>query len=415
MNRARCEVVVVGAGIVGTVCACYLRRENRDVMLIDRAGPGEATSFGNAGGISATNVMPVATPGMMKQIPRWLLDPKGPLYVRWSYLPHVLPWLMRFLRAGTESEVRRISAALAALHSETFEAYGPLIEEAGLQHLFRRDGLLVVYHSQRGLDDDALGIELRRNLGLEMHIVGASEIRELEPALAPTFERGVFVPNDGRCTNPFGLVQGLAEHFRNSGGTLLRRDVRGFETGPTGVHRLLTDAGDIEADRVVIAAGVQSIAFMRRLGYSVPLESHRGYHVTLSDPGVMPRRMVLPADYRFAITPMDVGLRFAGTVELAGIEAPPDYERARTLLRIGKRLLPGVRSDDYSEWMGHRPCTPDSLPVLGASPRHENVYFAFGHGHEGLTGASKTGELIADVIAGRPPSIDLTPFRIDRF
>ena len=415
MSSTRCEVAVIGAGIVGTVCACYLRRENRDVTLLDRAGPGEATSFGNAGGICPSSVMPVATPGMLKQIPKWLFDPASPLHLRWSYLPRVLPWLIRFVRAGAESKVRRISAALAALNSETFQAYGPLLEEARLQHLFRRDGLLFVYHAQKGLDDDALGIELRRSLGFEMRILGANEIRQLEPALAPIFECGVFIPHDGLCTNPFGLVQGLAEHFRNSGGTLLRREVRGFEMGPTGPRRILTDCGDLVADRVVIAAGIHSTAFTRQLGYSVPLESQRGYHVTLPDPGVMPQRMVLPADYKFAITPMDMGLRFAGTVELAGIEAPPNYERARMLLRIGRRVLPDLRAETHSEWMGHRPCTPDSLPVLGAAPRHANVYFAFGHGHEGLIGASKTGQLITDIIGGRPPSIDLTPFRIDRF
>ena len=415
MSRTRYDVAVIGAGIVGTVCACYLRRENRDVALIDRAGPGEATSFGNAGGIGPSNVMPVAAPGMLRQIPKWLLDPASPLHLRWSYLPRVLPWLIRFLRAGAESEVRRISAALAALNAETFQAYDPLIEEARLRHLFRRDGLLLVYHAEQGFDDDALGIELRRNLGFEVHIVGAGEIRQLEPSLAPSFECGVYLPDGGLCTDPFGFVRGLAEHFRNSGGTLLRREVRGFETGPTAPRRIHTDGGDLVADRVVIAAGIHSTDFTRQLGYSVPLESHRGYHVTIPDPGVTLRRLVMPADYRFAITPMDMGLRFAGTVELARIGAPPDYERARALIRIGRRVLPDLRADDYSQWMGHRPCLPDSLPVLGASPRHENVYFAFGHGHEGLTGASKTGQVIAEIAGGRPPSIDLTPFRIDRF
>ena len=415
MSGTRCEVAVIGAGIVGTVCACYLRREGRDVTLLDRAGPGEATSFGNAGGIGPSSVIPIATPGMLKQIPKWLLDPAGPLHLRWSYLPHVLPWLIRFLRAGAESKVRRISAALAALNSETFQAYAPLLEEARLEHLIRRDGHLFVYRAKGGLEDDALGIELRRDLGFEMHVLGADEIHQLEPALAPIFECGVFFPDGGLCTNPFGLVRGLAEHFRNSGGTLLRREVRGFEMGPTGPRRILTDDGDLVAERVVIAAGIHSTVFTRQLGYSVPLESHRGYHVTLRDPGVMPQRLVFPADYKFAITPMDMGLRFAGTVELAGIEAPPNFERARTLLRIGRRVLPDLRADVHSEWMGHRPCLPDSLPVLGVSPRHENVYFAFGHGHEGLVGASKTGQLIADLIGGRPPSIDLNPFRIDRF
>ena len=222
-----------------------------------------------------------------------------------------------------------------------FRPTDPLIEEARLQHLFRRDGILLVYHAEKGVRRRRAGTSSCATAsGFEMRIVGAGEIRQLEPALAPSFECGVFLPDGGLCTNPFGFVRGLVEHFRSSGGTLLRREVRGFETGPTGPRRILTDGGDLVADRVVIAAGIHSTDFTRQLGYSVPLESHRGYHVTIPDPGVTLRRLVMPADYRFAVTPMDMGLRFAGTVELAGIEAPPDYERARTLIRIGRRGIP---------------------------------------------------------------------------
>ena len=409
------KVTVIGAGIVGTVCACALLRDGHVVTLIDRGGPGEMTSFGNSGGISPAGLVPIAIPGMLKEIPKWLADPAGPLFLHWAYLPRLLPWLIRFLRAGREAEARRISKALATLNVETFEAYDPLLKDAGLRHLFRRTGQLFVYHTEASFNKHALAIDLRRSTGLRVDELNGDEIRQLEPSLAPVFERGVFIPGNGHCIDPFGLVQGLAEHFRRSGGDLVRREVLGFDMGPEGPSRIRTAEGDLEVDELVIAAGIWSGRLTRQLGYKVPLETHRGYHVTIADPEVTPRIMVFPEDYKLAITPMAVGLRLSGTVELAGLEAPPNYERARVLLRIGRRLLPGLEGESFTEWMGHRPCMPDSLPVLGRAPRHPKVIFAFGHGHQGLLAASKTGQVIADIVIGRPPSINLSPFRIDRF
>ena len=415
MSTGGPNVTVIGAGIVGTACACYLQREGAQVTLIDRVEPGEMTSFGNAGAISPAGIVPSAMPGLLWKIPRWLLDPLGPLHLRWSYLPRALPWLLRYVLASREAQVRRISAALSQLNGPTFDAYGPLLAEAGLEHLFKRNGQLFVYHRRESLERDALTVELKRTSGLSVDVLNGDEIRQLEPTLAPVFEAGLLIPDNGQCTNPFGLVQGLAAHFQQSGGTLLRREVRGFEPGPNGPRALLTDDGTLPVDQLVIAAGAFSAPLTHALGHRVPLESHRGYHVTLTDPGEVPRRVVFPVDYSFAISPMVMGLRFAGTVEIAGLEAPPNYARAETLLKIGKRLLRNVSTDSYTQWMGHRPCTPDSLPVLGRSPRHRNVLFAFGHGHQGLLGASKTGQVIAELATGREPSIDLDPFRIERF
>jgi D-amino-acid dehydrogenase len=414
-ETSRREITVIGAGIVGTVCANYLLREGHEVTLIDRAGPGEATSFGNAGGISPASVLPVAYPGMIKDIPKWLLDPNGPLYLHWSYLPRVLPWLIKFLRAGRRDRVERISKALASLNVPTFDAYRPLLKDAGLEHLFHQTGQLFVYRSKGGLKRDKLGIDLKRATGLRVDVLNADEIRQLEPSLAPIFAAAYFIPDNGHCKNPFRLVQGLAENFVRRGGTLLRDEVLGFELGPQGPRAMLTRGGRRPLDLTLIAAGVWSNALTKQLGFDVPIETQRGYHVTLPDPGVMPRIMVMPMDYKIAITPMEMGLRLAGTVELAKIDAPPNYARARNLLHIGGAIFPDLRTDGYTQWMGNRPCFPDSLPVLGPVPGLPNAFVAFGHGHQGLLGASQTGKVIAELIGGRPASIDLAPFRIDRF
>lgn len=409
------RVTVIGAGIVGMACASYLQRDGREVTVIDRVPPGEGCSRGNAGGLSPGSIVPLSMPGVLPQIPGWLLDPLGPLTLRWRYLPWALPWLLRFVRAGTPRRVEEIATALRALHEHTFECYDPLVKACGAEHLIQRAGQLYVYQSQSSFDADARGRALRRAHGVEVVDLDANGIRELEPALAPIFKRGAHMPDHGHCSDPFRLVQCLAEHFVRSGGEVLQRDVTGIDLGPDGPRRLRTDAGDIDVDRLVVAAGAWSHLLARRLGSKVPLETQRGYHVTVANAGITPRLNVMWAERKFMATPMVPGLRFAGTVEFAGLDAPPDYRRARALLAHGTEMYPGIDARDVSEWMGHRPSLPDTIPVIGRSPHFKTVFYAFGHGHTGLSGASMTGRVIADLVAGREPPIAVAPFRVDRF
>ena len=201
----------------------------------------------------------------------------------------------------------------------------------------------------------------------------------------------------------------------HDGGRVIKQRVRSIELDGDAARAVVTESGRHEADCIVVAAGIWSKDLVQQLGFDVPLESHRGYHVTLPYPGTGPRRMVLSVDDKIAVTPMEMGLRIAGTVEIAGLDAPPNYARADKLLEIGRTMFPGLQSEGHTRWMGHRPCTPDSLPVLGQSPRQKNVVFAFGHGHQGLLGASMTGQVTAEIVGGRPPSINLAPFSIARF
>jgi D-amino-acid dehydrogenase len=409
------KVTVIGAGIVGIACASYLRRDGHEVTVIDRLPPGEGCSKGNAGCLSPGSVIPLAGPGVLRQVPSWLFDPLGPLALRGAYLPRALPWLLRFARAGAPEALERGSAALRALHQGTFENYTPLLEAAGAEDLIRRTGQLHVYSTEEGFLGDAAGWARRRALGVVVEELDRSQIRQMEPALAPIFARAVYLPEHGHTLDPWRLVQRLADGFVREGGRVLRREVRDLEVGPGGSVQLRTDQGAIEAGTLVIAAGAWSHRLAARLGDRVPLESQRGYHVTVADPGVEPRMPVMWGERKFMITPMQPGLRFAGTVEFAGLEAPPDYRRARVLLKHGKEVFPDLKAERGSEWMGHRPCLPDSLPVIGRAPRVPSVLYAFGHGHTGLSGASTTGRVIADLVAGRPPAIDVTPFRADRF
>jgi D-amino-acid dehydrogenase len=229
----------------------------------------------------------------------------------------------------------------------------------------------------------------------------------------------VLVRENGHTSNPLGLVERLLAQFLRSGGELVHARAHGFRLHGRRLAAIQTDTGDLSADAAVVCAGAFSKPLAAALGDKVPLETERGYHLMISDPESMPRIPTADADGKFVATPMDTGLRFAGTVELAGLAAPPDWRRARILLAQGRKMLPGLAASHPEErisvWMGHRPSLPDSLPVLGPSRASPDVFYAFGHGHVGMTAAPMTGKLVADLVAGRPPSIDITPFAAGRF
>ena len=411
----RGRAVVIGAGIVGVACGLSLRRDGWSVTLIDRAGPGEGTSKGNAGLMALSHVTPMALPGIVRRVPGMLLDPDAPLAIRWRYLPRLAPWLTHFLRASRPAEVERICAALADLVLGALDAYAPLLEFAGARDLVQRRGVLYVYESDRSFARARPEIELRQRFGVEVETLGPEEIRQLVPDLAPIFSGGAFYPASGHVIDPFGLVQTLAEALTRGGGTMLREDVLGFDFNAQGVAAVRTAAAAHPADAVVIAAGAWSKPLVRQLGLGVPLDTERGYNVTVADPGIGPRLPVVSGDYRFGVTPMLDGVRLGGTVEFAGLEAPPDPSRHALLMKHAKRLYPKLDVSRRTEWMGFRPSMPDSLPVIGAAPGHRNAYLAFGHGHIGLTTAAATARAISDLAAARPPAFDLAPFRPDRF
>ncbi|GIK96707.1 MAG: D-amino-acid dehydrogenase [Alphaproteobacteria bacterium] len=409
------RVAVIGAGIVGVSAALYLQRDGRQVTLIDPRGPGEGTSRGNASVIAAESCVPVATPGILWRVPKMLIDPLGPLAIRWRYLPKLAPWLWEFVRASSPKRVEEISIALRSVLVGATDAFKTLLEEAGEPDLIRRTGWLGVYESEAKWQGAQGDLELQRRRGVEFTVLKAEEIRQFEPTLAPIYRHAVFYPENAYAVDNFRLVQVLADSFLRNGGRHVREEAHGFETGPDGPTHVLTNGGRHPCDAVVITAGAWSRHLCRRLGHDPLLDTERGYHVMLPDPGVMPRLPIYSGDHSFAVTPLEHGLRFAGTVELGGLQAPPNYARADMLLTRGRRMFPGLREEGMTQWMGFRPSMPDSVPVISGSPRHRNAFFGFGHGHIGLTLGAATGRILADLVAGRDPGIDMHPFRIDRF
>jgi glycine/D-amino acid oxidase-like deaminating enzyme len=414
LNLKPSNVLVLGAGIVGTASALWLQRDGHAVTLIDRDDPGQGCSFGNAGIIARYSVVPLASHATPRELAKMLLDPLGPLSIRWRYLPRLFPWLLRFAVCARPAKLAASAAALAALQQHTLEAYRALLDQVDGRDVVRSNGLLHPYESEKSYVADAPDRELRRRHGVSIQELSGDEAREIAPALAPSITRATFFPDCAHTVNPLRLVQVLVQDLVRRGGRIRRALVTGVEASASGVTAH-TDGERYSGDAVVVALGAWSGRVAAALGSPVPLDTERGYHVVIPRPNIELDLPLLFPEYEFGATSMETGLRLAGTVELASLDAPPNYERARVLLRHGRRLFPGLASDECSEWMGLRPTLPDSLPVISRSSRHANVYYAFGHHHLGLTLAPITGRLIADMVAQRETSINLVPYRIDRF
>ena len=409
------EVTVIGAGIVGVACAINLQRDGHRVTLVDRGAPGEGTSSGNAGIMASGAVVPVMTPGIVWKAPAMLLDPMGPLSIRWGHLPRMISWFRQALRNSGAERVAYIADALSSLLSGSVEEHQSLARGTGAAEWLRPSPYLYVYQDEAALAKDAFAWDLRRKHGVRFRVLKGAALRELEPTLGPAVQCAVVLDDHGFIRDPLRLVKALAAHFAGSGGTILRCEVTDLEIGAEGSGRLVTDGKDLEFDDLVIAAGAWSGRLTALLGEPVPLESERGYHVTITNAGIAPRHPIMSAKGKIVVTPMEPGLRVAGLVEYGGLDAPPNYARTRILLAHARRLFPGIETGEFTEWMGHRPSLPDSLPVIGPSANFPRVFYAFGHQHVGMTGGPRTGRLIADLVAGRRPNINLAPFRIDRF
>jgi D-amino-acid dehydrogenase len=410
------RIAVIGNGIVGTATAAWLQRDGHQVTFVDPLGPAEATSFGNAGSLSPSACLPVGMPGMWKKVPRWLLDPLGPLSVRWWYAPVVAPWLARFLRHSSREDVVRIATALRGLLAPIFDCYEPLLQRANASGLMRRSGCLYVYSGPVAARQWAWGMNLRRSLGVAMRDVDEDELVALEPDLKGRFRFGILAPENGSTLDPAAMTRAIFDQCVRDGAAVHRARVAGFRVKGGSVHALeLEDGASLTTEGVVLAGGAWSAKLANQLGPRIPLETQRGYHVTVGSNNLSLRHTVMAVEHNLMVNPMRMGLRLAGSVEFAGLDAAPDFRRAASLLERGREMFPHLDTSQTTEWMGHRPCLPDSLPVIGRAPRVDNAWFAFGHGHIGMCGAASTGREVAHLVAGRDPEIDLSAFAPTRW
>lgn len=411
------KVVIVGAGIVGICAALQLQRAGARVEVLDRQAPGEGASYANAAIVTESHVTPIAMPGVLADVPRMLLDRDSPLALRWSYLPRIAPWLARFVWSARPGAVRRITEALGALMDGSMNSFESVLREADSPELLRRTGSLLIYETKRAYRRDSRVRSLEQHVGRDFEVYPASALPQVEPALgsADGLYAGVYYPRAGYVTDNYHVVQVLARSFRRYGGRILREGVTGFAFDGNHVSGVRTDRGTHACDHVVVAAGAWSRSLARDLGCNPPLDTERGYSLTLPDAGVQPRMPIFSGEHGMACTPQDRGLRLAGTDELGGLDLPPDWRRADILFSNAQRWFPDLAGDPAGHWMGFRPSMPDSLPVISRTPRHPNAVLAFGHGHCGLMLGPRTGELVRDIVFDRPPVVDPTPYRVDRF
>lgn len=415
----RKHVAIIGAGLVGLCSALWLQRLGHRVTLVDREPPLDgasylqACSYGNACTVAPHGVVPLATPGMAWLVPGMLLNPMGPLAIIWRYLPQLAPWLRAFLASSRKSEVDRISGVLASLLDHADAAWRPLLGQAHAEELRRDTGCLYLYKTEAQYRTAEFGNSLRERHGVVLDRLGRTEIRDLEPNLTPLYERGVLFRDAYIFSSPKQLAFALAREVIAQGGRFQRNEARQIEITPSGVTLHLSDER-LLADHCLVAAGAHSRKFTRQLGDHVLLDTERGYHVLFPQGGDLLSRPVCYPEHGFYMTPMADGLRAAGTVELGGLEAPLNPKRIAMIRKGVAHLLPGAGAAT-DEWLGFRPSMPDSLPVIGRSPKAGNVTYAFGHGHLGLTLAAVTGHLAAQLVAGIPTLVDTAPFRPTRF
>lgn len=407
--------VVVGAGIIGTAIAHDLQKRGRQVVLLDRDAPGKGASYGNMACIAVTEFMPASRPSVWKQIPGWMLDPEGPVRVRPGYMPKLVPWFLRFIAASRPSKLRELEAQGAALCGRALGDTLDLLRETGLEDQISDEGCLSLYTDEAAFKADREHIEILERFGMPHEVIGRQAIKALEPELSDRIGMAVLFPQNRSVKDPYRLVLALAERFVGLGGQIEQGEVAGFTRSDAMREVVLKDGRRLPADKVVICAGAFSAKLARELGEPIPLETERGYHTQIMAPGISMQHSIIWPAKAFMVTPTAGGIRVGGTVEMAGLDAAPDYRRAKVTVKRAKEALPNLRCEDFTEWMGHRPALPDTVPVLSASVKTKGLFYATGHGHLGLTYAATTARLMGELITGAKPSVDLAPYRVNRF
>lgn len=408
------HIVVVGGGICGVSSAIWLRRAGHDVTMIDRGIGTAAASYGNAGLLAQWAIIPVTTPGLMKTGIKYLFDSKAPLFLRWAYFPKLLPWLLKYLSYANASDAARIVSDLIPIVMDSVDQHRALAAGTPAERWIETSDFTYAYPSRAAFEGDKFGWDLRAKAGLIPEIIEGGAVREVEPILSKAIGCLAILRQHGHILNPGAYVADLTRGFADMGGRVMMANVKDFDLVDGHVQAVDTDQGRVQCDAVVMAAGIHSEPLMRKLGLKVPLETERGYHVIYKSPSRMPRTPMMMMTGKFAVTPMEMGLRCAGTVEFGGTQAGPSKKPTELIRHFIKEAFDDFTCAETEEWMGFRPSTPDSLPMIGEAGIG-GVYAAFGHQHVGLTGGPKTGRLVADMISGRHPNMDLRPYDPRRF
>ncbi|OCW59428.1 NAD(P)/FAD-dependent oxidoreductase [Hoeflea olei] len=416
MSAGAERILVIGAGIVGIATAAQLAERGHDVTVLDRTGIAEETSKGNAAALAFSDIMPLASPKILLRAPKWLIDPLGPLSIHPSYLPRLAPWLWQFWKASQpgrlEASIRTQTALMRLAESEMMA----LVDRAGISSMVRHDGSLELYESEAEFRATTKGWDARAKAGIGFEHVRGARLAELQPGLAPRFVAGTFVPGWKTVSEPQQFAKAIWRHAEASGAKFEQAEVARLVRSENGPAARLADGTTRQADRIVVCAGAWSTRLLAPVTkLTIPLETERGYNTTLPAGAFDVKRQLIFGNHGFVVTPLDTGLRVGGAVELGGLDLPPNYARSKAMLDKAAAFLPGLTTQGGTEWMGFRPSLPDTLPVIGALPEDRAILLAFGNGHLGLTQSAAMGRLVADLVSGSKPAIDIAACRPDRF
>ncbi|MBO1041923.1 NAD(P)/FAD-dependent oxidoreductase [Brucella pituitosa] len=414
-TKGQHDIVIIGGGIVGVATAALLAELGRDVLVIDRSGICEETSSGNAAALAFSDILPMASKGVMRKVPGWLMDPLGPFTIRPSYFPKMIPWLYRFWRASSSQALEKTTVAQGNMMRLAESEMLGLIDRAGLRDGLREDGNLELYESEAELAASQPGWDAREKAGIAYEHVRGSRLKELQPGLNPRFVAGTFVPGWKNVSDPKLFGQAIWAYAETKGARFLQAKVVNAQKHNGGAVVRLDDGTEVDASHLVLMAGAWSRNLAQGFGDTVPLDTERGYNTTLPVGSFDVMRQLTFPGHGFVITPMATGLRVGGAVEFGGLQLPPNFARSSAMLKKASMFLPGLKTEGGRQWMGYRPSLPDSMPVIGRASSGGNIYYGFGHGHLGLTQSAATGRIICDLITGSAPAVDIEPFKPQRF
>ncbi len=404
------KILVAGAGIVGVSSAIWLQRAGHTVTLVDRGIAPDRASYGNAGILAASAVTPVTTPGLWKSAPALLLDRDAPLFLRWRYLPRLMPFLSQYLRYSTDRHVDHYAKQMGALIHDSFDQHCALAEGTPAAQFVSDADYCVGYERRADFDAAHYEWDKKTQSGVGFTVMTGAEYALEDPFFGDGFETVVRYENCGRVSDPVAYLDALIAHFESEGGTFNRAEITDIDVTDGDIHAIQTSQGRLTADRIVFALGAWSGKVADALGLKVPFETERGYHIELVNPSHMPKASMMVDAGAFVLTPMQGRLRAAGVLEFGGLEAGQSKAPLAMLKRQVARLLPDVTYERMDEWMGHRPATANSLPLIGAARPGGTSFLAFGHQHLGLTAGPKTGRIIAQMIAQQPVNMDVSAF-----
>ena len=411
MNKT--EITIIGAGIVGLSSAINLVKRGSKVTLIEKDLKGQPASYGNASWLSSPSITPVLMPGMFKKIPKMWLSKDGPLFLRFPGVLKMIPFLIKYLSYTKKEKVEHISKNLAFLLKDSIGEHRELVKGSKAERWIEDSPFLFIYKNKNDFENDSYTWSLRKKHGFELIEVQKEELNRIFPGLSQEYTFAIKIENQGYISNSQNYLDDLIDYYKSLGGEIIENEV--LDINPSGDNFIIKlKNSDLFTEKVLISSGVYSGDFVKKFNVKVPIESERGYHLELFDTNIRINHPIMNGYLKLAITPRPTGIRFAGLVEFGSLNSKPNPKAFELLMRNAQSMFPGITFKRKMEWSGHRPSTVDSLPVIGASERSNNLFFAYGHHHIGLTAGPKTGKMIAKQILRDNDQFDLEAFNPHR-